>query len=171
MNQTRPDTLYWLNSPNGHFSTKVAYFLALDSVDDMEQSVSKERIRLWRALWKANEPNKIKLFVWRALHNYVPSVENMQARGLTLTSEACTHCGEFGEDAMHVLYKCLAVKEVWIRCEFGYFYEVNGPDTLEDLCGMTLGNSSLSWETFIMTLWGLWTRRNKNFHGQLDGRD
>ena len=23
----------------------------------------------------------------------------------------------------------------------------------------------------MMTLWGLWTRRNKNFHGQLDGRD
>ncbi|PWA42716.1 hypothetical protein CTI12_AA440500 [Artemisia annua] len=171
VNQSRPDILYWLNSPNGHFSTKMAYFLALDSVDEMEQSVSEERIRLWWALWKANVPNKIKLFVWRALHNYVPSVENMQVRGLNVTTVACTLCGEFGEDVMHVLYKCLAAKEVWIRCGFGYLYEVNGPDTLEDLCGITLGNNSLSWETFVMTLWGLWTRRNKKFHGQLDGRD
>ncbi|GKF13866.1 reverse transcriptase, partial [Tanacetum coccineum] len=27
------------------------------------------------------------------------------------------------------------------------------------------------WEIFMMTLWGLWTRRNKRFHGQLNGRE
>ncbi|GKC53497.1 reverse transcriptase [Tanacetum coccineum] len=66
--------------------------------------------------------------MWRALHNYVPSVENLEIRGLTLTSLNCIHCGEFGEDVMHILYKCSVAKE------------------------------------------GLWTRRNKNFHGQHDER-
>ena len=27
------------------------------------------------------------------------------------------------------------------------------------------------WEVFMMILWGLWTRRNKHFHGQLNGRE
>ena len=137
----------------------------------MEQNVTEEHIRLWLALWKAHVPNKVKLFVWRALHNYVSSIVNMQIRGITLPSVTCTLCGELGEDVMHVLYKCSAAKEVWIRCGFGYLYEENSRDTLEDCCCMILGNSPLSWETFIMILWGLWTRRNKNFHGQPDGRD
>ncbi|GJV21673.1 reverse transcriptase [Tanacetum coccineum] len=77
----------------------------------------------------------------------------------------------FGEDVMHILYKCSVAKEVWIRSGFGYLYEGNDPDTLDEFCCMILENSSLSWETFIMILWGLWTRRNKNFHGQHDGRD
>ncbi|GJX70310.1 reverse transcriptase [Tanacetum coccineum] len=171
VNHLRPDTLYWLNSPDGHFSSKVAYFLALDSADGIEQHTTQERIKLWRALWKANVPNKIKLFVWRALHNYLPSLENMQIRGLTLTSLTCTLSGEFGEDVMHILYRCSMAKEVWTRAGFGYLYERNHPDTLDEFCWMILENSSVSWETYIMILWGLWTRRNKHFQGQHDGRD
>ncbi|GJX99567.1 reverse transcriptase [Tanacetum coccineum] len=150
VNQSRPDTLYWLNILGGHFSSKLAYFLALDSANEIEQNITQERIRLWRALWKENVPNKIKLCVWRALQNYVPAIENMQIRGLTLTSLNCTHCGEFGEDVMHILYKCSMAKEVWIRSTFGY--EGNDPDTLEEFCCMILENSFLSWEKFIMIL-------------------
>ncbi|GKC80909.1 reverse transcriptase [Tanacetum coccineum] len=100
-----------------------------------------------------------------------PKPDNCKTRGLTLTSLTCTHCGEIGEDVMHILYKCSMAKEVWIRSGFGYLYEGNDPDTLDDFCCMILKNSSLSWETFIMIPWGLWARRNKNFHGQHDGRD
>ncbi|PWA50267.1 hypothetical protein CTI12_AA475640 [Artemisia annua] len=54
VNQSRPATLYCLNSPNGHFSTKMTYFLALDSADEMEKKDTEDRVRLWSALWKAH---------------------------------------------------------------------------------------------------------------------
>ncbi|GJU10752.1 hypothetical protein Tco_1133148 [Tanacetum coccineum] len=34
-----------------------------------------------------------------------------------------------------------------------------------------LSSKRAEWEIFMMLLWGLWTRRNKRFHGQLNGRE
>lgn len=170
VSQSSPDTIYWLNSSHGQFSCKTAYFLALDTVQEVELNDTEGRLKLWHAVWKANVPNKIKLFIWRALHNYVPTVENMQIRRLNLSSVFCTHCGELGEDVMHILYRCSAAKEVWVRCSLDRLLEEGNPDTLEDLCHVILEKIPSSWELFLMILWGLWTRRNGRFHGQLDGR-
>ncbi|PWA65244.1 hypothetical protein CTI12_AA315820 [Artemisia annua] len=171
VSQSSPDTIYWLNSSHGQFSCKTAYFLALDMFEEIEQNDTEGPIKLWSAIWKANVPNKIKLFIWWALRNYVPTAENMLIRRLTLSSASCTCCGQLGEDVMHILYRCSAAKEVWVRCSLDRLFEENEPDTLEDLCHVILEKNPSSWEIFIMILWGLWTRRNERFHGQLHGRE
>ncbi|GKD66527.1 reverse transcriptase [Tanacetum coccineum] len=69
------------------------------------------------------------------------------------------------------MFKCSAVKEVWNRCNFGCFYDTQGAVTFHDFCRLILDNCPTEWEIFMMILWGLWTRRNKRFHGQLNGRE
>ena len=172
VSKSRNDVLYWHNSPGGRFSCKSAYLLALEEHEDMVRTttISDNLIDFWRVVWKARVPSKVKLFMWRAWNNYVPTIDNLQSRGLNPTS-SCTHCGETSENLAHVLFKCSVAKDVWNRCNFGWSYDTQGAVTFQDFCQVFLENCPTEWETFMMILWGLWTRRNKHFHGQLNGRE
>ncbi|GJX63743.1 reverse transcriptase [Tanacetum coccineum] len=48
---------------------------------------------------------------------------------------------------------------------------MDGMTTLDDFCHVILNKFPMAWENFLMILWGLWTRRNKKFHGQLNEKD
>ena len=69
------------------------------------ENISEEINTLLRAIWKAKVPIKVKLFLWRVWKNYVPTIDNLQARGFKLASVSCTHCDHVGEDVIHVLLK------------------------------------------------------------------
>ncbi|GJT41078.1 reverse transcriptase [Tanacetum coccineum] len=166
--QSRPDSLYWYNSPRGEFSCKSAYLLALETSQELVQNNSDEALKIFHAIWMEKVPNKVKIFLWQAWHNYIPYIDNLRARGLNLTITSCTHCGEPGEDVLHVLFRCSKAKQVWDRCIFGRFYETQGAVTIEDFCSIILDHSPTHWDDFMMILWGLWTRRNKHFHGQAE---
>ena len=61
----------WHYEKNGLFSVRSAYNFALklkNSQDELGQSSGEpngER-RLWNLIWKANIPQKIRIFAWRA---------------------------------------------------------------------------------------------------------
>ncbi|GKD65499.1 reverse transcriptase [Tanacetum coccineum] len=42
---------------------------------------------------------------------------------------------------------------------------------MEDFCSIILDHFPTHWDDFMMILWGLWTRRNKHFHGQAKRRE
>ncbi|GKC11627.1 reverse transcriptase, partial [Tanacetum coccineum] len=171
INRWRPNTLYWHNNPNGLFSCKSAYYLELESSQHIVQNVFEESTTLLRAIWNAKVPNKIKLFLWRAWKNYLTTINNLQARGLSLTSVSYTHCDQVGEDVIHVLFKCPSTKQVWDRCNFGRFYDMDEVVTLDDFSHVILNKFHMVWENFLTIQWGLWTRRNKKFHGQVNEKD
>ncbi|PWA73584.1 hypothetical protein CTI12_AA146360 [Artemisia annua] len=75
------------------------------------------------------------------------------------------------EDVVHVLFKCSKAKDVWDRCSFGKLYDTPGASTMHDFCRLILDTSPTCWDFFMIILWGLWTRRNKHFHAQLDRRE
>ncbi|GKB03476.1 reverse transcriptase [Tanacetum coccineum] len=57
------------------------------------------------------------------------------------------------------------------RAKVPKFYETQGAVTMEDFCSIILDHSPTHWDDFMMILWGLWTRRNKHFHGQAERRE
>ncbi|GKB91122.1 reverse transcriptase [Tanacetum coccineum] len=112
VSKSRNDVLYWHNSPGGRFSCRFAYLLALEVVEDMvRNTICDDLIDFWCVVWKARVPSKVKLFMWRAWNNYLPTIDNLQSRGLNQTS-SCTHCGETTENIVNVLFKCSAAKEL-----------------------------------------------------------
>ena len=91
------DFLTWHFEKNGLFSVRSAYKLMLNLKDckkDLRQTngvVNGER-RLWVIIWKANAPQNIKIFAWRAASNslavHINRVSNHQ------TDRAiCSICG------------------------------------------------------------------------------
>ena len=78
------DALFWLYSKNGEYSVKSGYQTArqIRSVEEGcgECSMVRSDGAMWRLLWKLHIPTKIKVFAWCALHDILPTRENLVCR-------------------------------------------------------------------------------------------
>ncbi|KAK4390205.1 hypothetical protein Sango_2083800 [Sesamum angolense] len=101
-----PDLLIWHYSRSGIFSVRSAYHLACTL--ELRPSSSSSRVleqAWWRRVWQAKMPNKVKVFVWRACLNALPTGDNL-ARRIPNTSAECPFCGCSNEDRMHIFVLC-----------------------------------------------------------------
>ncbi|GLT68987.1 hypothetical protein SLA2020_411750 [Shorea laevis] len=71
------DSLIWHFDKYGRFSVKSAYLLALNAVNepDMHTDTMVLSSGEWKNLWKQKVPPKIHVFLWRAIHNSLPSLD------------------------------------------------------------------------------------------------
>ena len=60
---------------------------------------------VWRKIWKLHIPNKIKVFVWRALHDILPTHENLVHQRI-VEDGTCELYQEANESILHVLWDC-----------------------------------------------------------------
>ena len=71
------DKLIWTGNKRGVFSVRSAYYVALPIVEtnhDGESSTSDPQTPLWKKVWHLNLPAKIRIFVWRAYMNTLPTM-------------------------------------------------------------------------------------------------
>lgn len=66
---------------------------------------------LWNAVWKANVPPKIKVFVWKVNHNILPIKVNLAAKGVRLEL-SCDVCNGASETVEHILVDCSLARAV-----------------------------------------------------------
>nr|XP_028946810.1 uncharacterized protein LOC103403753 [Malus domestica] len=80
-----PDELFWCKDPKGVFTTKSAYFVARTCSDicgevPVGSEMPAEIKFLWKALWRAKVPEKIKICIWRGCLNALPSRANLKLK-------------------------------------------------------------------------------------------
>jgi hypothetical protein len=66
------DFVSWPQEKSGIFSVRSAYKLALDektAIHTNSSHSSNGDRRLWKSIWKANVPPKIRVFTWRLATN------------------------------------------------------------------------------------------------------
>ena len=68
---------------------------------------------IWPVLWKLSIPNKIKIFGWRACNDILPTWINLVKRRI-INEDKCPICTREVETAIHVLWGCAAVIDVWV---------------------------------------------------------
>lgn len=159
------DLCYWGGSTNGKFSIKSA--MQLIRRDDIEPIDKK-----WEAVWKVRVQQRIKMFVWLAMHDRVMGNTNRVKRQLTLDPR-CTHCGAQEETTLHILRGCTRAKEVW-RCVGGptrtpTFWSGGLEHWLYNNLTYKAQNNQQSeiWPTyFAITLWWIWNWRNYVIFGR-----
>uniref|UniRef100_A0A2N9GN60 Reverse transcriptase zinc-binding domain-containing protein n=1 Tax=Fagus sylvatica TaxID=28930 RepID=A0A2N9GN60_FAGSY len=77
-------------------SSKFCAYKLLESsykVDLEESSSGKVEGSLWKAIWYAKVPHKIKVFAWRAAHNILPTKTKLFDRNI-ISSFTCDLCNE-----------------------------------------------------------------------------
>ncbi|KAM1787707.1 hypothetical protein ACFX11_038073 [Malus domestica] len=122
--------LIWNAEANGKFSSQSAYHLARMHGDvnggQAGGSVLNGDVKfLWKAIWRANVPEKVKICVWRCCLNAVPTPSN-QKKKKVLMEISCIFCRGDEETIKHLLRDCprsvavIAEQKFWIGAEDDY---------------------------------------------------
>ncbi|KAJ9560860.1 hypothetical protein OSB04_006020 [Centaurea solstitialis] len=162
------DSWHWFLDPQGNFSVN-----KLSKLLQKQMRVtgsSNGGIKQWNPL----VPIKINVFIWRMLHNALPSLINLQARGIQVESTNCVFCGLEREDLDHCLFRCCKVeviwRKVWSWCKISAprFDSVASFNNLLRFHGQDQVKTKIFHAISLVTLWAIWGWRNKVAHSDHD---
>ncbi|XP_055959779.1 uncharacterized protein LOC130014847 [Mercurialis annua] len=112
-----PDRLLWKHTRHGQYTVKSGYYVAASSyLDPTPAGYNSLRSVNWQQLWNISIPPKVRLFLWRSLHNGLATGTNLSSR--VSLSSACCYCG-MEETLLHLLFDCPFVQRVWYLSGFG----------------------------------------------------
>ena len=113
-NRSMPDKQIWRDSSIGRFTVKSAYYHDR-KVLGKKNHLLNQRKRLWRICWTAKTTPRVKVFVWRLVHEIIPIGSILQKRGLAVDYR-CTVCGQPGDYLQHIFLDCKLSVSVWNLC-------------------------------------------------------
>jgi ribonuclease HI len=160
------DWVSWYFEKSGLFSVRSAYRLAMREkyeVGVMASSATPEGERsVWKAIWHANVPSKVKVFAWKVVRNGLPTRLNKKHPHLEQES-SCLLCGHPEEDCFHAIITCphaRALREE-LRKHLVLPDEIHlrnvGP---EWLLAIMSRYDDFAAENFLMLIWRCWMVRN-----------
>ncbi|XP_050217814.1 uncharacterized protein LOC126668671 [Mercurialis annua] len=164
------DKLVWHYHSQGKYTVKSGYYIALNSGYKPYQSLIPQLQKPdWKLLWNLKIPNKIKVFIWKCLHEGLPTGIALQHR-LNYTSSCC-FCDQ-QETLIHMLFTCPRAKQIWFISPLHYkasvlpsqfFYQM-WLQTVTDL--QELDGDDFYIHLFCYLLWNIWKSRNAKIFQQ-----
>jgi hypothetical protein len=126
--------LSWRGTPSGEFTVRSAYHLEKEKIERLrgESSRGTGCSRIWKAIWSLHIPNSVKMFLWRACHDIIPTRVNLQKKGIAL-DPSCIFCNMEAETTMHILWNCPSSNDVWGACAKRWQKCTKGGDSFLDL--------------------------------------
>ena len=114
-------------------------------------------------------PEKIRIFVWRAAKNILPSAENLWKRKI-IREPLCQLCKNGMETIFHALVSCKATKKIWKTTRFAEDLKGSSDqDVLSFLLVLNSKRSKADMELLVVILWMTWNARNRwLFKGKKD---
>lgn len=152
------DELTWQCEASGMFSMKSAYSINAGNETNLQEPV-------WSNLWRIKVPNKMKFFVWTALHDKIMGNAERKRRKLTTNGE-CGTCHGKEESMAHILRDCSYAEEVWTalvgRDRWRKWSQTNPRQWLiQNITEKNQSTTQHEWpRTFVITSWWIWRWRN-----------
>lgn len=175
------DNVAWHYTKTGVFSVRSAYYCEWD--DQYGSKLGQEGGQsssmnhpVWKQVWKLKMPGKVKIFIWRCLHNAIPFRSTLANRHIPVSGE-CPVCHAGAEDSKHALFGCKRARSVWL--ELGLLDEINkatptdreGAKVIEFLlCDDKFRRNYMDIvdipEVIASTCWYLWWQRREMAKGE-----
>ena len=145
------DMVTWKLEKNGHFTTRSLYrWLSL-------KNKRAEKI------WRSKLPMKIKVFMWLANQNRLPTKTKMKERKWK-GEQGCRNCGAL-ESLDHILFTCILARFTWSCLKEALGWD-RIPNSWWDFLEVWLPTGATDYQLklfiFPFLFWGLWTTRNKS---------
>ncbi|KAK3219546.1 hypothetical protein Dsin_013516 [Dipteronia sinensis] len=99
------DTLMWHFEDCGNYSVRSGCKIGRDLTRISSSSNISAINSWWKTFWKIQIPLKIKIFIWKAWHNWIPTRVNLAKRGIKLDRK-CQRCFSEDEFTFHALWNC-----------------------------------------------------------------
>ncbi|GJS05458.1 putative ribonuclease H-like domain-containing protein [Tanacetum coccineum] len=145
----RSDIIFWEGTVHGNFSMRNAYKKGLENIG-LINNLSDIDTQICSSLWKGTIPMKVKLFIWLAWFNLLPTVYNIQCRHVILNDGFCVHFNDPHEDVLHALFQCDRVQEVWEAASFTNISSIQNSDNMNDYFTTAVSDHHNRWEEFLM---------------------
>ena len=120
---------------------------------------------MWKKLWQLRLPNKVKIHLWQACMNALPSRQCLSRHHL-LPDSVCPVCQSDSETVTHALWTCPHARNVWAlipgRIQKLQVAIVDFFLLTQDLTQSSLTRQEL--EVWVVTCWSIWNARNKLLH-------
>jgi hypothetical protein len=173
----REDLVAWHFNKNGLFSVKSAYHCQWTQKFDEGGSQAQRadgRREIWKKLWKADVPGKIKIHGRRILHDHIPCRAVLTGKHIGDDS-SCPLCSLDQEDTKHMMFTCGRAQAVWQA--IGIWREIellsgNLQSASEILAsaisrgGMANGLEVGFTELLLTGGWYIWWERRQTVHGE-----
>ncbi|KAF5465302.1 hypothetical protein F2P56_015322 [Juglans regia] len=164
----REDKLAWEGTRNGLFSVRSAYHLRREILERQVAGPSRVHVlsSTWKSLWQLQVPNAVRMFLWRACNEAIPTFANLKQRKLR-ECNLCPICQLEEETTGHVLWGCSAAQDVWGQVSIKVMKMAMQHDLFRevwDQLSEKLPKAELQVAGSITRL--LWHRRNEVVHGK-----
>lgn len=102
------DRLIWKGAKSGKYMVKEGYRMLTQ-----RQHREREPDPIWGIIWRAQQLlPKIKLFLWRAVQNGLPTAQEMHRR-IARISPSCARCAQESEFTNHLLFFFAGLRAAW----------------------------------------------------------
>lgn len=112
LNRSGDDIRCWLLSKNGKFTVKEGYHIECNNFHPLPFQSDIPDMKLWNKIWKVRIPPKIRIFLWRAMRDFISSHANLKSHHV-LTDPSCSFCKFHYASTSHTLIFCPMVVHIW----------------------------------------------------------
>lgn len=164
------DELWWPHTSNGILSVKSVYHALkgqkrlLQNEPSTSSGISPF---LWQTIWNSKVPQKIKIFLWKVVHNILPVQQNLFKKRIT-RSNVCPICQKEMESIEHAFLRCDWTRPVWFGLQLGYALNQGNTNSLNAWLSEWIEKISMIQELkeysimkLFCTLWMIWKSRNE----------
>ncbi|KAK0579421.1 hypothetical protein LWI29_026174 [Acer saccharum] len=164
------DALLWHFESDGNYSVRSGYRVGCVMSAPPGSSSLDESTSWWKALWRFRIPPKIKIFLWRACHHWLPTMLFLAKRGVP-SDGLCPRCHKRLESIIHAIWGCRDLGSVRRNCVFLHGLVITDDMHFHDLMLLILNSIKISEvELLCVIFWRVWFYRNQLIH-KLDGQD
>ena len=163
-----PDKMIWAATPNGKFSVKRAYSIAMQQENRVDQGASSDNNQIqwfWKKIWDLPLPHKVHHFAWRACKDVLPIKANLVHRKV-IHDQICEGCKLEAETTGHLFWTCPRAREEWTCSKLVVPVDNDRIFFLLDLLWTMLVEESQNVKMVVKVVciaWAMW-------HNRIEGR-
>jgi hypothetical protein len=113
------DFISWPHAKFGQYTVKSVYNLARtekffskrSANDQGDSSDLPSQEKHWKSIWSITLPEKMKIVIWRMVHDRLPTSFQLQRRNIP-AEDQCVFCGR-SERVEHIFLFCPFAQSVW----------------------------------------------------------
>lgn len=102
---TQSDKIVWVGTKNGNYSVRSGYHMAKENSVMVDGGTSNPSLfsHLWKMVWYFRGPGTVKIFLWRACSDILPTKKNLFKHGI-VEDQFCPIRGYETESLGHAIW-------------------------------------------------------------------